>query len=32
MQESLGIEISEDAELLSLPELDQEVYNETVYL
>ena len=32
MQESLGIEISEDAELLSLPELDQEVYKEEVYI
>jgi len=32
LEESLGTEISEDAELLSVPELDQEVYNESVYL
>ena len=32
MQESLGIEISPDAELLSLPTLDQEVYKKEVYI
>lgn len=32
MQESLGIGISPDAELLSLPTLDQEVYKKEVYI
>jgi len=32
LEESLGTEISEDAELLSVPELDQEVYKAEVYI
>lgn len=32
LEESLGTKISEDAELLSVPDLEQEIYNETIYL
>ena len=32
LEESLGTEISEDAELLSVPDLEQEVYRKEVYI